>query len=242
MAERRRRQRDPRPPSARCSRRPATRSSTRAPTRTGRTTTRRRSRSSSSENCQIFNTFPIPPDFATFWRQAAQQGYTKHVKIAQIAKTGLFASQVDALGALGNNLASGVYWGPTWPYTSSLTGITNADLGVGLRGRRPASSGTSSSGRAWPCSTSPPPCSRRAAIRRTRPKVANAMKTLTVDTPVGHAALGQGAGAERRRRPRSSAASGSRRTKRPVRVRWVFCEHSDDPNVPIAGQAAAVQP
>ena len=30
------------------------------------------------ENCQIFNTFPIPPDFTTFWRQAAQQGYTKH--------------------------------------------------------------------------------------------------------------------------------------------------------------------
>ena len=41
-----------------------------------------------SEDCQIFNTFPIPPDFATFWRQAAQQGYTKHVKIGQIAKTG----------------------------------------------------------------------------------------------------------------------------------------------------------
>ena len=44
------------------------------------------------EDCQIFNTFPIPPDFATFWRQAAQQGYTKHVKIGQIAKTGLFPS------------------------------------------------------------------------------------------------------------------------------------------------------
>ena len=40
------------------------------------------------EDCEIFNTFPIPPDFATFWRQAAQQGYTKQIKIAQIAKTG----------------------------------------------------------------------------------------------------------------------------------------------------------
>ena len=37
-------------------------------------TTRPRSRSS-SRRLQIFNTFPIPPDFATFWRQAAQQGY-----------------------------------------------------------------------------------------------------------------------------------------------------------------------
>ncbi len=51
-----------------------------------------------AEKCEIFNTFPIPPDFATFWRQAAQQGYTKMVKIAQIAKTGLFPSQIEALG------------------------------------------------------------------------------------------------------------------------------------------------
>ena len=42
-----------------------------------------------AENCEIFTTGPIPPDFAVFWRQAAQQGYTRMVKIAQIAKTGL---------------------------------------------------------------------------------------------------------------------------------------------------------
>src|SRR5438045_8584181 len=77
-----------------------------------------------SADCQIFNTFPIPPDFATFWRQAAQQGYTKHVKIGQIAKTGLFPSQVTSLGSIGNALASGVYWAPTWPYKSSLTNVT----------------------------------------------------------------------------------------------------------------------
>ena len=59
-----------------------------------------------AEKCEIFNTFPIPPDFAAFWRQAAQQGYTKMVKIAQIAKTGLFPSTVEALGDLGFNLAS----------------------------------------------------------------------------------------------------------------------------------------
>ena len=54
-----------------------------------------------AENCEIFTTGPIPPDFATFWRQAAQQGYTRQVKIAQIAKTCLFPSQVEALGSLG---------------------------------------------------------------------------------------------------------------------------------------------
>ena len=81
-----------------------------------------------SENCQIFNTFPIPPDFTTFWRQAAQQGYTHMVKIAQIAKTGLFPSQVEASGSLGYNLASGVYWHPTFPYSSKLAGMTSKQL------------------------------------------------------------------------------------------------------------------
>jgi hypothetical protein len=38
-------------------------------------------------------------DFATFWRQAAQQGFRR--KIAQAAETGLFPSQVEALGSIG---------------------------------------------------------------------------------------------------------------------------------------------
>jgi len=43
---------------------------------------------------QIFTGVPIPPDFATFWRQAAQQGLAKTIKIQSIAKTGLFPSQM----------------------------------------------------------------------------------------------------------------------------------------------------
>jgi branched-chain amino acid transport system substrate-binding protein len=83
------------------------------------------------EKCEIFNTFPIPPDFAAFWRQAAQQGYTKIVKIAQIAKTGLFPAQVESLGDLGYNLATACYWHKTFPYKSSLTGISGVELADG---------------------------------------------------------------------------------------------------------------
>jgi branched-chain amino acid transport system substrate-binding protein len=84
-----------------------------------------------AEKCEIFNTFPIPPDFAAFWRQAAQQGYTKMVKIAQTAKTGLFASNVEALGALGFNIASACYWHKNFPYKSTLTGLTGVQLADG---------------------------------------------------------------------------------------------------------------
>ncbi len=110
VAQRRRRQRDPR--SARTAaqegrlhdRRPGCLHAT------GPTTTPPRSREFKAKNCEIFNTFPIPPDFATFWQQAAQQGYKP--KIAQIAKTGLFPSQVEALGPIGVGIAGGEYWGP----------------------------------------------------------------------------------------------------------------------------------
>ncbi len=84
-----------------------------------------------AENCEIFNTFPIPPDFATFWRQASQQGYTKIVKIAQIAKTGLFPSNVEALGSLGDKLATACYWHRDFPYKSSLTGVSSRELADG---------------------------------------------------------------------------------------------------------------
>ena len=84
-----------------------------------------------AERCEIFNSFPIPPDFAAFWRQAAQQGYTRMVKIAQIAKACLFPSEVIALGHLGYNLASAAYWHKAFPYKSSLTGVGGEELADG---------------------------------------------------------------------------------------------------------------
>ncbi len=84
-----------------------------------------------AEKCEIFNSFPIPPDFAAFWRQAAQQGYTKMVKIAQIAKACLFPDDVTALGNLGYNLASAAYWHKAFPYKSSLTGVSGDELADG---------------------------------------------------------------------------------------------------------------
>ncbi|MDH4412327.1 MAG: ABC transporter substrate-binding protein [Rhizobium sp.] len=83
------------------------------------------------EGVEIINTFPIPPDFATFWRQAAQQGLHRQVKIIQVAKTGLFPSGVEALGQLGVNLGSGAYWHKAFPYSSSLTGVTGPQLADG---------------------------------------------------------------------------------------------------------------
>lgn len=189
------------------------------------------------EDCQIFNTFPIPPDFATFWRQAAQQGYTKHVKIGQIAKTGLFPSQVSSLGSLGNGLASGVYWAPTWPYKSSLTGTSNKDLASGYE---------TSSGKQWNQQMGPSLALfdvAAAALKASgNPKdktaVANAMKTLAVDTPVGHLDWSKPASLAGAVVPNVVAApiiGGQWKqgvSKWPVD--FVICENSSDSNVPVA--------
>jgi branched-chain amino acid transport system substrate-binding protein len=72
-----------------------------------------------SNNCDILTGVPIPPDFTTFYQQAAQQGYQP--KVATIAKAMLFPSAAQALGSLAENISTEYWWGPTHPFTSSLT-------------------------------------------------------------------------------------------------------------------------
>jgi branched-chain amino acid transport system substrate-binding protein len=66
----------------------------------------------------------VPPDFITFWKQAVQQGYQP--KVATVAKAIEFPSVVEALGNLGNNLSTEVWWSPSYPFSSSLTGDSSA--------------------------------------------------------------------------------------------------------------------
>jgi branched-chain amino acid transport system substrate-binding protein len=182
-------------------------------------------------NIQIFNTFPIPPDFATFWRQAAQQGLTSQVKIAQIAKTGLFQSQVEAVGNLGPTLASAVYWSPTWPYKSSLTGISSKNLASGYE---------SSTNRQWnqQLGASLALFDVAAAVLRAsgnpkdKTKVANAMKTLSVETPIGNLKWGTGPVPNIVATP-IIGGQWLKASKYPVD--FTICENSADPNIPIAG-------
>lgn len=84
-----------------------------------------------AEKCEVLMTFPIPPDFATFWRQAAQQGLAKTMKVVQVAKTGLFASTIEVLGPLGYNISVAAYWHKNFPYKSTLTGVSGVQLADG---------------------------------------------------------------------------------------------------------------
>ena len=72
------------------------------------------------EGVEILVGIPIPPDFGTFWTQAKQQDFNP--KVVTMAKAVLFSSAVEALGDIGDGLASEVWWTPTHPFSSSLTG------------------------------------------------------------------------------------------------------------------------
>jgi branched-chain amino acid transport system substrate-binding protein len=87
---------------------------------------------------EILTGVMIPPDLTTFWNQAKQQGLKP--KIASIGKALLFPQTVEALGDAGHNLSTEVWWTPSHPFKSSLTGETAADVAAAF---------TTATGRPW---------------------------------------------------------------------------------------------
>jgi branched-chain amino acid transport system substrate-binding protein len=184
------------------------------------------------EKCEIFNTFPIPPDFAAFWRQATQQGLAKHMKIVQAAKTGLFPDSIEALGPIGFNIASACYWHKDFPYKSPVTGIGGAALADGYE---------AATGKQWTqqlgASLALFDAGLAALQTSSDPKdkagVAKALAGLKTETiagkvdfpagPVPNVASGPIIGTQW-----IKAAKGSR-----FKLDYVVTEHATDPNVPI---------
>ncbi len=182
---------------------------------------------------EIFNSFPIPPDFAAFWRQAAQQGLHRQVKIVQIAKTGLFPSDIEALGGLGANVASAAYWHCDFPYTSPVTGLNGMALCDGYE---------AATGRQWTqqlgASLSAFDVAMAALSAAGNPKdkeaVAAVLPTLKADTIGGVVDFNTG--------PVPNVASGpiigtqwQASSDGKHQFDYVITENATDTNVPVAG-------
>ena len=75
-----------------------------------------------ADKADFFTNVPLPPDFATMWKQSVQQGFRP--KLATVAKVLLFPTDTYALGSLVYNVATDAWWAPTLPWTSSFTGET----------------------------------------------------------------------------------------------------------------------
>lgn len=68
----------------------------------------------------------IPPDFTTFWTQAAQQGFNP--KVVNVAKASEFPQAMAALGDRAEGLSVEVWWSPHHPFASGFTGQSSAAL------------------------------------------------------------------------------------------------------------------
>lgn len=135
-----------------------------------------------SAGAEIVTGVMIPPDFGTFWAQAAQQGFNP--KIVTIGKALLFPSAVAALGDRGNGLTSEIWWSPNHPFKSSLDGTTAKALADGY---------TAATGKPW---TQPigfrhalfevvADVVKRAADLEDPAAVVEAIRTTKIDTIVG---------------------------------------------------------
>ena len=142
-----------------------------------------------SEGAQLLAGVPIPPDFTTFWKQAAQQGFQP--RLATIGKALLFPSTIAALGDLGQNLGTEVWWTPSHPYRSSLTGQSAKEL---------ADAYTTDTGKQW---TQPigfvhalfevaAAALAKASAPDDKQGIVDALKALQVETIVGPLAWGSG--------------------------------------------------
>jgi len=72
------------------------------------------------EGVEIVTGVMIPPDAKTFLTQARQQGLRP--KVVTLGKALLFPGAIEALGELGEGLTTEVWWSPSHPFKSSLTG------------------------------------------------------------------------------------------------------------------------
>jgi branched-chain amino acid transport system substrate-binding protein len=80
------------------------------------------------EGVEIVTGLFNPPEWATFLNQSAQMGFKP--KVATIAKALLFPGGVEALGPRAEGMSTEIWWLPSYPFRSSLTGQTASELAV----------------------------------------------------------------------------------------------------------------
>lgn len=123
-----------------------------------------------------------PPEWATFVRQSAQMGFNP--KVCTVAKALLFPGAVGALGASADRMSTEVWWTPSYPFASGLTGETAKQL---------AASYQAATKREWTQPIGVVHALFEAGIQALKAsgnpkdpqKVAEALRTMKLDTVIG---------------------------------------------------------
>ncbi len=129
-----------------------------------------------------------------------------------------------------------MYWAPTWPYKSPLTGVESKALGDGYE---------SSVGKQWNQQLGASlalfdvaaAALKAAADPKDKKGLADAIGKLSVETPIGTLDWTKGPVANVVATPIIGGQWGASNGGK-YKLDFVICENSADPNVPIAGKLA----
>ena len=134
------------------------------------------------EDIDILAGTNIPPDFATLYTQLIAAGV--EVGCVTMGKCCLLEGDINSLEGLGEGIMTEVWWAPTNPFTSALTGISAADLG--------AKYSADNEGRAMPQPAAYGYAALELAVQAfqkagttDKAKVVEAMRALDTETVVG---------------------------------------------------------
>jgi len=182
------------------------------------------------DNAEIVTGVLIPPDIKTFLTQARQQGFRP--KVVTVGKALLFPASVEALGALGDGMTTEVWWTPTVPYKSSLTGQSAKQL---------ADAYEASTKKQWTQPIGFVHALFEVAIdtfKRTKDlgakaSIRDAMVATNLDTIVGHVEWGKGPVKNVTKTP---LAGGQWVPGKKYKYELVVVDNQTAPNVPVAGK------
>lgn len=190
-------------------------------------------------DAEIVTACVIPPDFTTFWTQARQRGFRP--KVATIAKALLFPEVVTLLGDLGHNIAVDTYWTPQFPFASSMTGESCADLAAGFE---------EAAGRQW---TQPvgfthalfevaADAIKRASDPTDGDALAEAVASTDLDTVVGNIRWGKDnlPPFARKNVAKTPLVGGQWRRKDDGGFDLVIVENANAPEIPLGGTPEAI--
>ena len=190
-------------------------------------------------DAEIVTGVVIPPDFTTFWNQANQKSFKP--KAASIGKAILFPVAVEALGKSGNNLSSEVWWSPSHPFKSSLSGVSAGDL---------AKAYSQSTGKAWTqqigfahalFELAIDSLKRSADISDSKANVA-AIGSAKLDTIVGNIAFGNPAlpPFAQKNIAKTPLVGGQWRLRDNDKYEIVIVDNQTAPSIPVGGKMEAL--
>ncbi|MFM0283024.1 ABC transporter substrate-binding protein [Paraburkholderia sediminicola] len=140
-------------------------------------------------NAQIVTGVVIPPDAKNFLVQARQQGLKP--KVISIGKALLFPTSIEALGDLGDGLSTEVWWSPSHPFKSSLTGQSARQVADDYE-RVTSKQWTQPIGFAHALFEIAVDALKRAKDVDSNEAIRDAVASTKLDTLVGHVAWGSG--------------------------------------------------